>query len=307
MSKFRIVFILLLFIISLPVLQNSRAELLEEELAEEDEEGSVGIIPTDREELYDYLLHPIDLNLCSEGDLLVIPWLSPKTARNIILYREKIKGFWRKDELLKVPGVNKELYEKMAPYVAVTPEEKIKASPFHGDTRIRLKIDEPRDRQYMEAEDKWKHPLYLYNRTRIQYGEKYEAGWVMIRDDEGLRLTAKNIQNYFLIKNYLLMRNVFFFDKIVAGNYYLHFNQGLIFYYPFNELVRPVKGKPRGVREDKSTGRNAYLKGLAVEKRNGPFHYTFFLSDKPLMAKVEEDGTVAKSIYSLRDEIGYID
>lgn len=70
------------------------------------------------------------LNIVSEEKLMMIEGMTEELAKAIVEYREE-KGFFNKPEdLLKVPGVTKEIYEKLNPQKGV--EGDIYCVPMEG-------------------------------------------------------------------------------------------------------------------------------------------------------------------------------
>jgi hypothetical protein len=176
---------------------------------------------------------------------------------------------------------------------------------WHGDSRWRLGIDKPFQDESYGAGTEFFSPLYLYNKTRFYYGKQYNFGFVARKGDNELPITWDNTARYYLIKYYLKMQNVLV-DKIIVGTYQLQFNQGLVFYYPWSEISRPVKIEAREIDEDTGTNPNAYFSGLAAEHRWGDFDLAAFYSNKLLDASLNKDGTVKSDLVSVQQDYGYI-
>ncbi|MQY53110.1 MAG: hypothetical protein GH154_01740 [Firmicutes bacterium] len=277
---------------------------------EEDEAETISPGAVDKEELADLKDHPLDLNTVSFDQLLKLPVIDSRLARAVILYRQQ-KGFTEVEELKNVPGMSDEIFEGIAPYIKVKPIRVPVA--LQGDFRWRMKMAKPDSEAYLNADPKFQNPPYVYNRTRLKYGNHYEAGWVLrhggAQSNSGSEpaISFHNLWKYYLTKYWLVMRDVYSFDKIVIGNYKLQYNQGLIFYYPLaTELVRPIKIKAKGVAEDRGTAPNVCFRGLAVNKRIKQFDLDFFYSNKKLDASLNPDGTVKQSLIAIRANMGYI-
>ena len=61
----------------------------------------------------------IDLNSACAEELEVLPGVGPVLSRRIVEEREKVGGFRRLDDLLRVRGVTKELVERVRPFVEI--------------------------------------------------------------------------------------------------------------------------------------------------------------------------------------------
>ena len=65
--------------------------------------------------------HPINLNTATLEQLEELPGIGPVTAKSIIDFRTKSGPFKRTEDLLAVPRISKKRFQKIAPYVTVTP------------------------------------------------------------------------------------------------------------------------------------------------------------------------------------------
>lgn len=65
--------------------------------------------------------HPINLNTATMEQLEELPGIGPVTAKSIIDFRTKSGPFKRTEDLLAVPRISKKRFQKIAPYVTVTP------------------------------------------------------------------------------------------------------------------------------------------------------------------------------------------
>lgn len=61
----------------------------------------------------------VNINAASKEALQSALGISPDMADKVIFYRNIHKGFKTKDELLKIPGVTREMYDTIAPFAEV--------------------------------------------------------------------------------------------------------------------------------------------------------------------------------------------
>ncbi|MGH9728546.1 MAG: ComEA family DNA-binding protein [Candidatus Acidiferrales bacterium] len=65
--------------------------------------------------------HPINLNTATLEQLEELPGIGPVTAKSILDFRAKSGPFKRTEDLLAVPRISKKRFQKIAPYITVTP------------------------------------------------------------------------------------------------------------------------------------------------------------------------------------------
>lgn len=65
------------------------------------------------------MVRKFKLNSASISELETHPYISEKMAKNIIMYREGLKGFTNIEQLKQVPLMNEEIYRKIAPYFVI--------------------------------------------------------------------------------------------------------------------------------------------------------------------------------------------
>lgn len=65
--------------------------------------------------------HPIDLNTATIDQLEELPGIGPKMAQRILDFREKSGPFERVTDLRAIRGIGRKRFEKIRPYVTVTP------------------------------------------------------------------------------------------------------------------------------------------------------------------------------------------
>ena len=75
----------------------------------------------------------VDINFAGVERFARIPHLSEKIAEEIVKYRAE-KGYFEKlNDLLNVPGIDKKLYDKIKPYLTLTPPREIKAERLYEE------------------------------------------------------------------------------------------------------------------------------------------------------------------------------
>ncbi|MFH1258287.1 MAG: hypothetical protein ABII74_00485 [Elusimicrobiota bacterium] len=154
------------------------------------------------------------------------------------------------------------------------PEEEGK---FSGDLRLRFYPKSPETGCWQLSSFTERTRL-----RRIKGEETQEIGWLVNRHKDDPVVNTGNFFRYELIKYWLKAENTLGLNKIILGSYELQYNQGLVFYAPYLELVRPWQIKARGILEEKGTSRNVYLFGAAGQKNIGPWQIDGFYSQKKM-------------------------
>jgi len=264
-----------------------------DESAVAEDEGATSLIDSvggQDSVLDDLRRSPLDLNTAQKSDLLDLPGVTSEMA-DAIIYRRRQTPFKSVDELNTIKGMTSEVYRNIKPYLRVIRQEDREI--FAGDTRFRIgpSISPSKPDKNPSLKSPYDNPFQLYNRTRLRFGSKYESGFIVDAARYEPPISYQTLRELHLKKFYLRANDVWGFDKIIAGNYQLQYAQGLVFYYPYGELVRPIKIKARGIKPDTGTNPNTYFRGFAFEKSWRAFNFAGFYSYKGLYADLNADGT----------------
>ncbi len=262
----------------------------------------------DEDELLERLSRdPVDLNTVSFVQLRTLPGINSQLAREIIRHR-RTKPFKTKSALLTVKGVTPEVYKRVSPYVTVKSVKQLKTDKrIKGQVRFRTKISKPDSAEtYLKyySTSPLRNPIYLYNRTEFSYSSKLDLGYLFLYRPEEPPPTFDMIQKFYLKKWWLKLYSLPYIDKVVVGNYRAGFGYGLVFYENTTETLRPVKPKPRGLREDKSSTYNINLYGLGMETVLGPIETAVVYSKKRYQlssSKVTSDSYIDEDLLKIKN------
>lgn len=64
-------------------------------------------------------LAPVDINTATATELMKLPGIGAVMAQRIVDYRSMSGSFSKTDDLLKVKGIGKKTFEKLAPFIVV--------------------------------------------------------------------------------------------------------------------------------------------------------------------------------------------
>lgn len=263
-------------------------ERIEENLEDSDAAGETDDEIEDLDTLESLSLNPLNINNATKSQLLYLPYIDSSIVEAILRYRKTNNGFKYMNELRTLIGA--EIFSQIKPYVAIYRQDI--AEEFRGDLVIKYNMRAyPLSEGYLESESKYNNPAEIYSRLRAYGGNRLELGMVMRRDDGSTGLSYYDTMNYHLMKKYLLMRNVLFWDTVVVGDYELSFGQGLILYASPNWSSIPKK--PKGIQGDRSDDNNDRFYGISALRELPNLELYGFYSNKPLIVDdINSDGTV---------------
>ncbi len=260
--------------------------------------------------------NPYDLNSVTFKELELIPFLNSVTAQRIIDYREKNNSFKSKRELLKVDGVNENLYEEIKIYLIV---RKLKTDIQKNDYNEQRDLSTNRYKLIKNIEFRYRSRFQqelqpkagylngeysgsrakLYNQISfVNFNKDYALkGNITIEKDPGeTNLTDFN-------SAFLEVKNYKFIKSAIIGDYSLNFGQGLGMWssYSFskgNIPVDPIKKKSEGIDSYNSAGEVQFFRGAASQLNlSRDYNLFVFFSDNYLDASIDTTLDEAKSIY----------
>lgn len=195
-------------------------EILDDVLIETESESEA-------EDLYDYvediITNPIDLNKADIFDLTKIPGLDNVSAEKIIKHREKFGYFYSTNELFAIRDLNKDLIEKIIPFLTAEikfdqeefPDADEYSIPFYTKFKTSLRSRISNDLQTRQGfiNDRFAgSKIKTYNRFLTKFDKNYQAG-LLIEKDPGEKSYTDFSSFHFQIKD------IGFIDNIVIGDY----------------------------------------------------------------------------------------
>lgn len=115
----------------------------------------------------------VDLNTVDSATLVELPQIGSYTAARIVVYREKLGGFIKKEQLLEVKGVDEARYNVVEPYIKI------------GEASV-TKIDVNR----ADFKTLVNHPYLNYNQVKRIFNQREKRG--MIKDWAQLEVLLKD-------------------------------------------------------------------------------------------------------------------
>jgi DNA uptake protein ComE-like DNA-binding protein len=66
-------------------------------------------------------VNPVEANTADSAKWEALPGIGPVLARRIVAYRERLGGYWKKEQLLEVWGLSDSLFQRFSGYIHVNP------------------------------------------------------------------------------------------------------------------------------------------------------------------------------------------
>lgn len=259
--------------------------------------------------------NPLDLNTISYNDIQVIPFINAVIAKNIVDFRKGNRRYVRKTDLLLVPGVDTELYDKIKPYIKVesatqdvvidetgTKIDYTQKKSYKGGLNFKYTNRFSQDLQPRSGFINGNYPgsrPRIYNQLNIKYKQPefiLEANATIEKDAGETSLTDFS-------SAYVELKKYKFINELVAGDYTLQFGQGLAMWSSLSfskgiDAVNPIKKKGKGIDSYSSVNEVQFFRGGAADIRFNNFSLSTFYSDNYFDASVDTTlGEVSSPYY----------
>ncbi len=259
-----------------------------ENILEQLEEGA--------DQQYDVLLvlrhlkdNPIFINRASLKELLRIPFLSEKQARNILTYRGQHGPILSASDLTQVPGFSRELVAFLIPYIRFTGTQK--------PLRLQYRITSASSNRWEAEGDTlpFTRSLYVSHKLMLSVANRFQA--VVLNEKDALEPNWTDFTSMSL--NWIARQETW---QVVAGDYTIAFGQGLV-QSKANGLPVSLYGRPIfvrrliQVRQKFSFNEWAYLRGGAATIQFTPYwEGGAFFSRRRYDARLQGD-TLVTTLY----------
>lgn len=262
-------------------------ELIEEIIEESDEE-------TDNAELYELvenlIENPLDINSASISELQVIPFLDFTSAKKIVEHRNKYGHFFSVNELYLIKDLDKKKVNEILPFFFVKKENEKSSTNknFFSNTALLFRsrlVNDLQEREGFKNGNYAGNSYKIYNRFKIKYSKKIEAGFLAEKDPG-----EKNFNEFSSF--HLSIKDISFLKKFVAGDYVLEFGQGLALWSPYgfsksSDAILSIKKRGRGIKGYTSTNENQFFRGAAGSILLNDFLISAFYSGNKFDAGIE--------------------
>ena len=262
--------------------------------------------------------NPYDLNSVTYDELCNIPFLNSLLAKNIIVYRNKIKVFESKRNLLKADGMTEELYEKMKIYVTVKNFSKNKLKEKYYNENISNKSKAGiinsldfttlfKSRFFQELQMKTGYLNGKYEGTRPKIYNQINS--VLSKNNFRIEMNLttekdpgeKNLTDF--VSGFIQLNSSGFLNTLVAGDYSINFAQGLAigssaFFSKGIDPVTPLKKKGKFVDGYSSVNETQFFRGITAKLNYHNLNLNLFYSDNFFDASLDPEEEEVSGFYS---------
>ena len=206
---------------------------------------------------------PLDINRVSRTELEQLPWITPKLAGAIVSWRDRQGPFPDPSDLVRVPGITRDLVSRIRPFIRVA---KVRTIQTGGRWRL--------------AKSRTDRPDAAGNGTLglqadMELGRRIKLGGRGERRDRGGETRWRS--------GYVEFGGAVASRRLILGYYEMDFGQGLVWR---SHSIRPstaslsgsVKRRSRGLRPVRTTYASGALRGMALQFHRRGFVLTGLLS-----------------------------
>lgn len=227
--------------------------------------------------LQDLAANPININKTTPDQLLAIPGLNIRLARNIMHYRDSVKLFERIDELKQVRGIGSATLERVRPYITLGRPGELQRQLI-TDLNYWTFDDEveylSRYQRTLQKQEGFRRPDStgfvgspgkIYQRFR--YRSDHLSVAVTQEKDSGEELTSPTGFDYNSL--HLSVNDVGKLQQLVIGDYSISAGQGMVLWNggafgKGRDVIGTANRNERGIRPYSSAQETDFFRGIAA-------------------------------------------
>ena len=252
-------------------------------------------------QLYDLieqlLENPININIASKSELMIIPFMDIESAENIINFRNEHGRFFSTSGIKMIDGLSSNLSRSLQYFVIVKSPVVKESPPFIGMYSLKLRSRIVQDIQERKG---FTDTLYsgtvtkAYNRIKFQPNPKISMGGLIEKD-------AGETSYWDFYSAHIALNKIVPFTDIIIGDYTIEFGQGLSMWSPYSfskssDATTSIIKRNRNISPYTSSGETNFLRGGAVNTRLHNISITAFYSNLDLDATVADSGMTFSAI-----------
>ena len=263
----------------------------------------------------DRFFYPDNVNNMNYDQLNALPNLSPMDVVAVLKQQERgtIRGTF---ELKNSPGISYYGYKNLIDFVKFDNNELDKKINFRYSTLIR---SSPSTNSFDEDDVPVNYDLNSNPEMLQRFFLSYTSPYHGLNQKINIGLLRYNNMGdpsgIYSVKKYLSFENMALYDnnkwlridKIILGNFTASYGQGLVFessdYFQPRRTGYKFTKKLNGVHADNTRSSQYVMDGLALQFSSDYFRISFFQSENPRDAVINEDGTFS-ALISMSPRLG---
>jgi hypothetical protein len=246
-----------------------------EQLLETSDDASTANYDDELEELHERYAEPLNINTTTREELQQFPFLTDLQIENILSYLYQHGEMQSLYELQLVKDMDWRTIRYLTAFFYAKPV--VRKEPFptlhelttYGHHEAVARADIPLDRQEGYTKKKYLGPSYAQSlRYAWHYRDRLRAGFTAEKDKGEPFFTHHNGKGYDSYSAYLLINGWGRVKTLAAGDYRLHFGQGLIVSNSFllgkSTYFSSLNRRGNSIRKHSSTDEQNFFRGLAA-------------------------------------------
>ncbi|MCK5538174.1 MAG: hypothetical protein KAI79_15210, partial [Bacteroidales bacterium] len=261
----------------------------------EDEEAQTELIET----LEYYLNNPLNLNIATQEELAIFPFLSEEQINQLFTYIRRKGQMLSIYEIQYINDFDYQTITKLLPFVMVKPVNKNLTGNFkkyfsNGKQNLFLRTQftiedaegyAPISDSLLEAKPNSRYlgnKYKIYTRYTYQYKNFVKYGFTLEKDQGEDFFSGTQKYGYDYMSAHFQLQNQGVLHNLVIGDYTANFGQGLIMYTGFglSKSAYPlsIKKKAQALRKYSSVNENQFLRGVGATLKFNNLSFTPFFS-----------------------------
>jgi hypothetical protein len=264
------------------------------------------------EELQEKSEHPLNINSASREELLEIPFITEEAVTSIISFREKYGPYYSVFELSSLPGIGREMAEKISFFIMAGPAETLTRGDtlrYRGyhDLLIRGSRTFPLARGYQE--NGGKPPAYpgspgrWYVRYRYDKKGRFQAGLTADKDPGEPFFSAHHKTGFDYTSGWVSFGVCKWMPRVILGDFTAGTGQGAVIWQGFSmpgsaDILQASKNLTY-IKPHSSSEENRFFRGAATSFHFGNHRVHLFLSSRKRDAHLETTADSLRVVTSL--------
>ncbi|VAW15192.1 hypothetical protein MNBD_BACTEROID01-468 [hydrothermal vent metagenome] len=246
------------------------------------------------ENLESFFESPLNINSATVPELQKLFFLNEIQINNLLEYRKRTGEIYSIYELNAVEGFNREVLEKIAPFIRFgsvkAKDGRYKIPLKYGRHQVLLRSTGVLQKAKGYRQGNGKPPKYeggnirIYTRYRFLLGDKASAGFTAEKDPGEAFFSGSNKSGFDYYSGHISIGFNSIVQNITIGDFLVRAGQGLVLWQGFSpgksSDVMAIAKNIQGISPYTSTDENRFFRGAGASLKINDFNLNFFFSQK---------------------------